>query len=105
MQLESMMDVVAELKDEIGYLENEPGNVDVRLMKLLERGEQKLNEVAGCVIDYDDDLVARGLLIDFGRYAHSQVEDLFEKNYSSELASLNAKYSVKEYVESGEQNE
>lgn len=98
MQAEVLMDMVQELAAEIGYNEDIDYQTTQRLIGYIRRGEAKLNERAGTEIDFDDDLIARGLLIDYGRYANSQVAEQFEANYSKDLATLNAKYRVKEYM-------
>lgn len=103
MSPESLMDIVVELGTEIGYTDDEltAQTITDRLKRYTMRGEQKLNKIAGSEIDYDADLVARGLLINFGLYCNSQVEEHFENNYAKELAALNADYSVKEYLSNG----
>lgn len=101
MQSETLMEVVQELKSEIGYTDDfKEQSTDIRLMNYIRRGEAKLNEIAGTEIDFEADLVARGLLINYGRYENSQVSEHFATNYSKDLATLNAKYRVAEYLAS-----
>jgi len=68
---------------------------DDALIQMIQRAEYKLNEYAGTKVDYQTDLDARQLLLDFCRYIRNKVSEEFEKNYTSDLIMLRARYQIK----------
>lgn len=52
------------------------------------RGKSRLNYIAGVALNFEEEGLARALLFDYCRYANSKALEMFEKNFLSELVSL-----------------
>ena len=70
-----------------------------RIASYVESAQSYITNVAGGLVNFDTDLLARRLAIAYCRYMNSHVEYLFPDNYRSDLLELNCKYA-----ESGDTN-
>lgn len=62
---------------------------DKNLTGMIKRGMARLKDVAGVpTLDFKEEDLPRTLLFDYCRYANSQVLEMFENNFQSELLSL-----------------
>lgn len=79
---------------------------DENIKKLISEAQQYLSEKTGTEIDFEKDLVAKGLLKDYCRYVRNFSKEYFEKNFLNELQNLQFKYAINENVSSeGDSNE
>lgn len=98
--------ILREVKNEVGYNPDEKdSDTDSRLTRYIKQGVAKIEHIAGSSINFSTDMIARGLLVDYCRYANSQCSELFEKNFQEALASLHADYQVKNHIFGGDYNE
>ncbi len=98
--------ILPEVKNEVGFNpDEEDKDVDRRLTRYIKQGAAYLEKIAGDKINFNTDYNACGLLIDYCRYANSQLTELFEKNFQAALASLNADYQVKNFIYGGEDDD
>lgn len=67
---------------------------DTNITGMISRGMTRLQDIAGVDIDFTIENLPRSLLFDYCRYANSHALEMFEKNFSSELISLNIKSQV-----------
>ena len=77
------------------YLKITWSDEDVFIQELIERGQAKLNEMAGVSLDFEIEGQARSLLFDYVRYAYSNASEYFEENFSKEILRLQLKSAVK----------
>lgn len=90
--------LLLDVKNELGYqLFESNAELDDRLERYLRQGDAMLERIAGAALDYAKDAEARGLLVDFCRYANAQASSQFAENYAQDLASLHARYTVNQY--------
>lgn len=68
-----------------------------KLTGIIIRGQSYLNGIAGEKLDYSLEESHRALLFDYVRYVRSNALDEFQKNYRSELLSLQISKEVKRY--------
>lgn len=66
-----------------------------KLSSILERACHVINEYAGEEIDYESDLTARQLVLDYSRYVWNNVAEEFKTNFGAELVQLRSRYQVK----------
>lgn len=68
-----------------------------RLMLIIENGKEHLRLTAPDLTDkdFEDPGIARTLLFNYCRYANSNADEMFDKNYSSELITLRFLYEVR----------
>lgn len=96
MALTDRTEILQEVRNEVGLpFDLNDVETNERLERYIKQGAARLERIAGSSIDFDTDLIARGLLIDYCRYANAQMSEFFEANYAEDLASLNADYNVK----------
>lgn len=88
-----MTDILDEVKADL-YISWEDENTDQRVINLIKRAEYRINDYAGCQVDYTEDLDARDLLINLVRYMYNSVTEQFEQNFMSEIIMLRARYRV-----------
>lgn len=69
-------------------------NTDKNLTGMIKRGMKRLQDIAGASLDFEEEDLPRQLLFDYCRYANSQALEMFEKNFQSELTTLNISYQV-----------
>lgn len=60
-------------------------------------GSEYLDSLGGGCLDYDEDGLARTLLLEYCRYAHSLALDVFDNNYLSLILSLKNTERMKRY--------
>lgn len=90
--------LLSDVKNELGFsVLDEDAEQDARLTRYLQQGDAMLERIAGCALDYMQDAEARGLLVDYCRYANAQAAAHFPENYAEDLASLHARYAVSAY--------
>ena len=79
---------------------------DESIRTLISEAQQYLSEKTGTEIDFEKDLVAKGLLKDYCRYVRNFSKEYFEKNFLNELQNLQFIYAINENVSSeGDSNE
>lgn len=61
---------------------------DTNLTGMINRGEARLQEIAGVPLDFEAEEQPRALLLDYCRYANSHALEMFERNFGAELLSL-----------------
>ena len=77
------------------YLNITWSDKDADIQKIIDRGTAFLNRYAGATINFDTDLEARQLLLDYGRYVYNHSFELFRVNFRSELLELAIRGGVK----------
>lgn len=79
---------------------------DENIKELISEAQQYLSGKTGTEIDFEKDLVAKGLLKDYCRYVRNFSKEYFEKNFLNELQNLQFIYAINENVSSeGDSNE
>ena len=76
------------------YLKITWNDEDVPIQDLITRGQAKLNELAGAVLDFETEGQARSLLFDYVRYAYNNAAEYFEQNFQHEILRLQLKIGV-----------
>lgn len=71
---------------------------DEKLSGIISRGMKYIDSVAGEACDYTVEDKPQELLLDYVRYVRSNALDEFQKNYLSELLSLQHQKEVARYV-------
>lgn len=69
-------------------------DTDSNIRGYIRRGISRLERIAGGKLNFMAEELPRQLLFDYVRYANSQALEVFEKNFSSELLSLNLESSL-----------
>ncbi len=69
---------------------------DREINKIVLEAKQYLSEKVGTEIDFDKDLVAKGLLKDYVRYVRNKSKEYFEQNFLNEIQNLQFKYAINE---------
>ena len=69
-------------------------DTDKNLTGIIKRGMKRLEKIAGASLIFTEEDLPRQLLLDYCRYANNFDIELFEKNFQSELMSLNLDYQV-----------
>lgn len=96
MPLINLDKALRDVKNEVGLnLEDLDLDTNSRLVRYIKQGAAYLEQIAGGELDFEKDHTAYGLLVDYCRYANSQLTELFETNFQTALALLNADYQVK----------
>jgi hypothetical protein len=61
---------------------------DTHLQDCLKRGQSKLNALTGTTIDFDKNVEARTLLINYCRYDYNNFSEHFEECFAHEILRL-----------------
>lgn len=61
---------------------------DDDLEKMIERGKAQIERLTGTSIDFEEDLVAQDLLLDYCRYSYNNALEYFEDNFKSQILAL-----------------
>ena len=61
---------------------------DTAINDLIDRGKEKLEELAGAAPDFESEGLARSLLFDYCRYAYNNASEYFEENFQKEILRL-----------------
>lgn len=89
------------LSDVRNYLditwEDEEG--DRKLFGIICRGKSYLNNLCGEEQDYGMEGEARALLLDYCRYARNNMLEMFERNFLSQILSVQMQREVAAYAE------
>lgn len=80
-------------------------DTDRKLTRILERACHVINEYAGEEIDFESDLTARQLVLDYSRYVWNNVAEEFKTNFGANLLQLRSRYQVKRKLEEDELQE
>lgn len=75
----------------------EDESTDKKLKGIINRGIKYIDKIAGVECNYIVDDKSKELLLDYCRYARSNALELFQKNYSHELLSLQISKEVEAY--------
>ncbi len=70
---------------------------DARLGKIIKRGKGRLKGIAGPGLDFEEEGLARDLLLSYCRYAYNNALEYFEENFSQELTRLQVQEATKGY--------
>lgn len=84
------------LKEVKGYLHVTWKDENKDINKIILEAKQYLLEKTGTDINYDEDLVAKGLLKDYCRYVRNYSKEYFEKNFLNEIQNLQLKYAIED---------
>ena len=71
---------------------------DENLSRIIERGKDYLNGIAGNELDFENDSLANQLLLDYSRYVYNHAFELFETNFRSELLKLSMREGMKSFA-------
>lgn len=74
-------------------------DTDTKLTGIAERGIKYIDNIAGSSMDYTEEDKPLELLLDYCRYVRSNALEEFQKNYLSELISLQIGQEVAAYEE------
>lgn len=91
------MDILEELKAILKITWEEED--DTLLLPMIKRGQAKIKSIVSKKVNFDEDLVARDLLLNYCRYAYNNAGEYFEENFCSEIVSLQLEYAIKEGLE------
>lgn len=69
---------------------------DTLLLPMIKRGQAKIRSIVSKKVDFDEDLLARDLLLNYCRYSYNNAGEYFEENFSSEIVNLQLAYAIKE---------
>lgn len=83
--------LLEEVKD---YLHITWDEEDENINKIILEAKQYLNGKTGTAIDYDKDLIAKGLLKDYCRYVRNYSKEYFEKNFLNEIQNIQLQYAI-----------
>lgn len=78
---------------------------DNKIRGLIAAGSVYLDGKGGGALDYEEDGLARTLLMEFVRYARDDALDVFENNYTALILAMQNEGTVEKYVESAGQAE
>lgn len=70
---------------------------DQKLTGIIQRGISYLQDVAGAVLDFEEESTPRSLLFDYCRYARSNALEMFNQNYRGELVMLRIARGVQDF--------
>ncbi|MGI6629356.1 MAG: phage gp6-like head-tail connector protein [Bacillota bacterium] len=76
------------LKEVKDYLKITWNDEDAAIVRLIDRGIAKLQELVGAELDFDIEGQARSLLFDYIRYAYNNASEYFEENFQQEILRL-----------------
>lgn len=76
---------------------------DESIKDLILEAKQYLSEKTGTVINFEEDLVALGLLKDYCRYTRNYSKEYFEQNFLEQILHLQLKYATQK--NEGDSNE
>lgn len=72
---------------------------DKNITGYIKRGMARLQEIAGVPLNFNEEDLPKSLLLDYCRYANSQALEMFEKNFLSEIMSLNLRGQIQSMSE------
>lgn len=90
------LELLAEVKEELRIEWDEE---DSRLTKIIERGKSRLRMLIGPEPNYEEDGLARDLLLAYCRYSYNNALEYFEENFAAELTRLQMEAALKGYKE------
>lgn len=90
--------VLKEVKEYLHITWDEENEI---LKSLIKEAELYLSEKIGTVINFEEDLVALGLVKDYCRYTRNYSKEYFEQNFLEQILHLQMKYAI----ENGDSNE
>lgn len=84
--------MLEELKD---YLKDDNESIE----KLLSDGQKYVNRLAGVILDFESDILAKNLLFDFCRYKYNNASEYFLENFKEDILRLQLESAVKSHEE------
>lgn len=92
------------LNDVRNYLDItfEDDDTDWKLTGIIERGMNRLNDIAGAEQEYKKEALPKSLLLDYCRYARNNVLEQFEQSFRSELIALRMGAQADDYAKEHE---
>lgn len=72
--------------------------MDKKVMDSIIRGKTRINDIAGCELDYNQAGGHKTLLINYCRYDLAGKIDEFEKNYQSQIVTLLLDREMEDYA-------
>jgi len=79
--------------DELKEYLREDDNEDI-LKNLLKTGQQYLNKLAGIELDYESNILAKTLLLDYCRYSYNNATEYFLVNFREDILRLQLESAV-----------
>lgn len=67
---------------------------DENLLNSIEAGKASINSMVGFKINYDEDIEAKELLLNYCRYSYNNAVEYFEGNFESVILRLQLNYAV-----------
>lgn len=94
-----MADMTKLLADARNYLDVtwEDAEGDQKLLGILNRGMAYLDHLAGLSLNYETEDKPKELLLDYTRYVRANALEDFQKNYLSELLTLQIRAGVGDF--------
>ena len=86
-----------DIKNSLDYTFEDDG-MDKKIMDSIMRGKARLNDIAGCDMNYSLAGEHRTLLLNYCRYDLAGKADEFEKNYQSQILSLQISRELEMYA-------
>lgn len=83
------------------YLKITWDSEDIELQRMIERGKRQIERLTGTSIDFQDNMVAQDLLLDYCRYSYNNALEYFEDNFRSQILAL----QIHEAIRVGESND
>lgn len=71
---------------------------DKKIMDSIIRGKKRINDIAGCEMDYNRAGEHKTLLINYCRYDLTGKIDEFERNYRSQIVALQIDKELEDYA-------
>lgn len=99
MSSEKEANLVDEVKRNLDITWND-NDTDKNVNEYIRNAKQYLNDTTGSVINFEEDINARELLINHCRYQKNKDIEFFEENFKKPLYRLRFKYAIKELEES-----
>lgn len=84
--------------EELKIYLREEDNEDI-LNDILKDGEKYLNRLAGITLDYESNILAKTLLLDYCRYKYNNASEYFQENFKDDILRLQLESAVKDFDE------
>ncbi len=85
------------MKNDLDYTFPDDG-IDRKIWNAMKRGMKRLDEIAGCEMDYNLAGVHKTLLLNYCRYDLAGKADEFEKNYQSQIIAMQIDREMEAYA-------
>lgn len=92
--------MLEELKD---YLRSD--DEDNTLNNLLKNGQDYINKLAGITLDFESNILAKTLLLDYCRYRYNNASEYFLENFKDDILRLQLESAVIDSAKQAADNE